>query len=150
MRLKCIKLSRKKAIFPGEKQQKKHITPWAKMPSLKVTPELRNSYSRDNTKFVKAVYALCREIPAGKVTTYKEISKALEMDGCQAIGQALKRNPYAPQVPCHRVVKSSGMVGGFKGKTSGEEIREKIGLLEREGVRISKGKIDFKKYLFKF
>lgn len=53
-------------------------------------------------------------------------------------------------VPCHRVVCSDGKIGGFKGEISGEEISEKIGLLNREGILISNGKIDLNKFGFKF
>ena len=57
----------------------------------------------------------------------------------------MNKNPYAPRVPCHRVVKSDGFVGGF---ASGP--RNKIKMLKNEGVEIKKGKIDLKKYLYKF
>ena len=69
--------------------------------------------------FSEKVYSLCRKIPLGKVTTYKEIATALNTEAYRAVGQALKCNPYAPQVPCHRVVSSNGSLGGFKGKRSG-------------------------------
>ncbi len=100
--------------------------------------------------FAERAYALCRTVPAGKVTTYKEMARALGTKGYQAIGQALRCNPYAPKVPCHRVVKSDGSLGGFKGKKSGGEIEEKIMLLEKEGVMIVKGKIDLEKYTYTF
>ena len=97
------------------------------------------------------VYGLCKKIPRGKVSTYREIGKRLNTKAYRAIGQALKKNPYAPDVPCHRIVSSSGTIGGFKGKTSGKEIEEKIKLLEKEGIKIKEGKIvDFEKNLFKF
>ncbi|MEK6900935.1 MAG: MGMT family protein [Nanoarchaeota archaeon] len=67
-------------------------------------------------------FSICQQIPKGKVTTYKEIASVLGTKGYQAIGQALQCNPYAPHVPCHRVVKSDGSLGGFKGKTSGKEL----------------------------
>lgn len=58
----------------------------------------------------------------------------------RAVGNALRRNPFAPQVPCHRVVATGGALGGFKGYPSkngeGITIGEKIALLRREGVRI--------------
>ena len=47
----------------------------------------------------------------------------------------MRNNPYAPDVPCHRVVASDGTIGGFKGKTAGKTIQEKIALLRSEGVR---------------
>jgi len=75
--------------------------------------------------FRERVYSVCRKIPKGKVATYGEIARQLNMKGFQAIGQALRCNPYAPHVPCHRVVKSDGSMGGFKGKRAGKEIEEK-------------------------
>jgi O6-methylguanine-DNA--protein-cysteine methyltransferase len=57
----------------------------------------------------------------------------------QAVGQVLKNNPYAPEVPCHRVVRSDGHIGGFMGKTDGGEINRKINLLKSEGVEVRQG-----------
>ncbi|MDO8510878.1 MAG: MGMT family protein [Nanoarchaeota archaeon] len=84
------------------------------------------------------------------MTTYRELARALEMKGYQAIGQVLKNNPYAPIVPCHRVVKSDGSLGGFKGCLVGKEIVEKETLLRKEGVTVQEGKVDLGKYLFRF
>ncbi|HIH14984.1 MAG: methylated-DNA-[protein]-cysteine S-methyltransferase [archaeon GW2011_AR17] len=96
------------------------------------------------------VYTVCKKIPQGKVTTHKEIAKALNTKAYQAIDQALKRNPYAPEVPCHRVVSSTGNLHGFKGKRNGKAIEEKKYLLKKEGIEIKNNKIDLKKYLFSF
>jgi len=97
------------------------------------------------------VYNLCKQIPEGKVSSYKEIAKALDSKAYRAVGTALKNNPYAPIVPCHRVVSNNGTLGGFKGKTSGKEIKEKIKLLEKEGIKIKNNKIiGFEKVLFNF
>ena len=98
--------------------------------------------------FAQKVYQLLKKIPKGKVSTYKEIAKALNCRAYQAVGQALKRNPFSPQVPCHRVVKSDGSIGGFAGKTSGKEIKRKIMMLKKEGIRFNSKKVkDFKKVL---
>ncbi|MDO8480243.1 MAG: MGMT family protein, partial [Nanoarchaeota archaeon] len=58
--------------------------------------------------FDENVWALCRKVPKGKVTTYKAIAEALGTKAYRRIGQALKRNPDAPRTPCHRVVASDG------------------------------------------
>lgn len=100
--------------------------------------------------WAEKVYELCRRIPKGKVTTYKELARALKTKGYQAIGQALRRNPYSPIVPCHRVVASDGSLGGFKGKRQGKEVEEKKRLLEKEGVEIVDGKVDLGTVLFQF
>lgn len=93
--------------------------------------------------FADRVYALCRKVPRGRVTTYKEIGDALGGEGMvyRAVGQALNRNPYAPRVPCHRVVASDGSLGGF---ASG--LPKKIRILKREGIAVKDGRIvDFEK-----
>jgi len=102
--------------------------------------------------FSDKVYTLCKKVPKGKVTTYKEISQALGTKAYQAVGNALRCNPYVPKVPCHRVVKSNGELGGFKGETSSnsKEIKEKVSLLRKEGIKIINNKINLKKYLYKF
>ena len=67
------------------------------------------------TTFQSQVYTLTKKIPKGKVTTYGEIARALKMSslGARAVGNALNKNPFAPKVPCHRVVASNGNIGGF-------------------------------------
>ncbi len=85
------------------------------------------------TEFQERVYAKLRTLPKGKVTTYADLAAALRTSS-RAIGQAMRRNPYAPTVPCHRVVASDGTIGGFKGETAGKTIAEKIRLLENENV----------------
>src|SRR3989338_7209957 len=69
-------------------------------------------------EFNERVYSLCKLIPKGKVSTYGEISRVLGSSP-RAVGQALRCNPFAPIVPCHRVVKSNGALGGFMGETVG-------------------------------
>ncbi len=102
-------------------------------------------------KISEKVYQLCKAIPKGRISTYRDIGKKLEIKSYRAIGQALRRNPNPISTPCHRIVSSSGKIGGFKGKTSGEKIKEKIKLLEKEGVKVKNNKIvDFEKVLYKF
>ncbi|MBS3086367.1 MGMT family protein [Candidatus Pacearchaeota archaeon] len=95
--------------------------------------------------FNERCYSVLKKVPKGKVTTYKEISKALNSKAYRAVGNAMNKNPYAPRVPCHRVVKSDGFVGGF---ASGP--RNKIKMLKNEGVEVKNNKIDLSKYLYKF
>ena len=82
------------------------------------------------TPFQKRVYALCKRVPKGRVTTYKEIGKAIGKRGMvyRAVGMALNRNPYS-SVPCHRVVSSDGSIGGFaKGWRAKKQILKKEGI----------------------
>lgn len=77
-------------------------------------------------------------IPEGCVTSYGEISSALGRPWTpRLVGQALKKNPYAPTVPCHRVVKADRSLGGYFGATSleDEKMKTKVQLLESEGVQ---------------
>lgn len=101
--------------------------------------------------FSQKVYALIKNVPKGKVTTYKQIAHALNTKAYQAVGQILKRNPYAPVVPCHRVVTSNGTIGGFAGKGEGKEITRKKKLLREEGILSTGNRIkDFEKVFYKF
>ena len=96
--------------------------------------------------FNDKVYNLCKLIPKGKVSTYKEIALALNSKGYRAVGNAMNKNHYAPVVPCHRVVASNGHLQGF---AHGLDIKRK--LLESEGIKIKNNKIiDLDNVLFKF
>jgi len=90
-------------------------------------------------------------IPKGRVTTYALIARKLNTRAYQAVGNACRRNPYAPRVPCHRVVKTDGRVGGFGGKTSGRNVERKIQMLRNEHVHVVNGRVmDFEKVVFRF
>ena len=92
------------------------------------------------------LYDLLCEIPRGRVTTYKELAKQLKTKGYRAVGQIVGANPNAPKVPCHRVIRSDGGIGGYA-----FALPKKIEILATEGVKISDGKVtDFEKKLFKF
>ena len=86
------------------------------------------------TPFQQKVYAACQRIPRGRVSTYRWLGEAIDCKSARAIGQALKRNPFAPEVPCHRVVRSDRSLGGFAGQKEGEEVRRKRRMLEAEGI----------------
>jgi len=84
-------------------------------------------------------------IPRGKVTTYKELALALGRPrACRAVGNALAGNPDPVTIPCHRVVRSDGKIGGYK---FGESKKAK--LLSMEGVVIKNGKVNPKNFLTK-
>jgi methylated-DNA-[protein]-cysteine S-methyltransferase len=101
-------------------------------------------------KFADKVYGLCKKIPSGKVSTYGEIAKALRSSP-RAVGQALRCNPDAPIVPCHRIVRTDGSIGGFNGKIKGKEIELKIKRLNAENVFVEKGKIkNYEKIKYSF
>jgi len=87
------------------------------------------------------VYDLLRQVPKGNVTTYKALADAVGTKAYRQIGQIMKKNPDAPNTPCHRCVSSDGNIGGFNGQTDGEDIKRKINLLRSEGVIIKDNKI---------
>lgn len=84
------------------------------------------------TDFQRKVYLALLDVPRGETISYKELGLKIGCRSAQAIGQALKRNPFAPEVPCHRVIASDGSIGGFHGQRDGEMIEKKIKLLEEE------------------
>lgn len=97
--------------------------------------------------FREKVYSFVKQIPRGKVVTYKQVAvKIGQPKSCRAIGAILRANPNAPYVPCHRVVKSNGEIGGYFGQ---EKISQKILLLKKEGIKFIGKKIDLNNYLWK-
>jgi methylated-DNA-[protein]-cysteine S-methyltransferase len=84
------------------------------------------------TAFQARVYEALLLVEKGHVTTYQDLGKWIDCGSSQAIGQALKRNPFAPEIPCHRVVKKDLTLGGFCGTFA--KAPEKMRLLEEEGV----------------
>jgi methylated-DNA-[protein]-cysteine S-methyltransferase len=101
--------------------------------------------SNKSQTFNQRCYDVLIKVPKGKVTTYKEITRALKSKAYRAVGNAMNKNPYAPRVPCHRVVNSNGEVGGFASGT-----KKKIEMLKKEGIEIKNNKIDLKRYFYKF
>lgn len=97
---------------------------------------------RAPTAFETRVYDLISAIPKGKVSTYALVARQLHCGSNQAVGQALRRNPFAPRVPCHRVVSAALTLGGFNGHRDGEELARKRRMLEEEGVEFDeKGRV---------
>jgi methylated-DNA-[protein]-cysteine S-methyltransferase len=94
----------------------------------------------------KTIYELIAKIPAGKVSTYKELARKISSKAYRAIGQVVGKNPDAPEVPCHRIIKNNGEIGGYV-----FGVNKKITLLRLEGVEVKENKIvDFEEKIFKF
>lgn len=104
--------------------------------------------TRPPTSFEEKVYDATRSIPLGKVTTYGALGRMIGCRSAQAIGQALQRNPFAPEVPCHRVIKGDLTIGGFFGETSGADVQRKEAMLRKEGVTFPNGKLADKSMLW--
>lgn len=102
--------------------------------------------SKKATIFQEKVWEALSLIPCGKVTTYKAVADFLGTKAVRAVGTAVGKNPYAPIIPCHRVVLSDGKVGNYSDVRG---VNKKIELLTSEGVFIKDSKIvDFKEKLF--
>lgn len=92
--------------------------------------------------FRQKVYEIVKTIPKGKVMTYKQVGERLNSKAYQAIGQALKNNPDPKSIPCHRVIKSNGEIGGYFGHIDDDLSKKKAELLQSEGIKIVNGKVD--------
>ena len=96
--------------------------------------------------FNQQCYELLSKIPKGKISTYKEIAKALNTKAYRAVGNAMAKNPNPIIVPCHRVINSDGLIGGYA-----LGVNKKINLLKKEGITIRKGKVvDYEKNIHSF
>lgn len=95
----------------------------------------------------KKIYKKLLEVPKGKITTYGELAKAVGLkNGQRVVGKIMNKNPYPVIIPCHRVIKSDGKIGGY---AYGEEI--KSNMLAREGIAIKNGKIlDLENTIYRF
>ncbi|KAJ7735135.1 6-O-methylguanine DNA methyltransferase [Mycena maculata] len=111
------------------------------------TSALRAQFRTDAGKRVSAhqwaVYDFTRTIPTGRVTTYKDVCQAVG-GSPRSVGGALRTNPFAPFVPCHRVIASSLFIGGFLGEwgkehRTGTQCNRKLDLLSKEGVPFTAG-----------
>jgi methylated-DNA-[protein]-cysteine S-methyltransferase len=94
------------------------------------------------TPYRKRLYSTLCSVPRGRYTTYAAMSSFLD-SSARAVGNGMRNNPFAPEVPCHRVLAADGSIGGFCGSwgKDGEHASKKIKLLRDEGVRFdTKGK----------
>tara|TARA_B100001057_G_scaffold285092_1_gene285321 strand:+ start:50 stop:325 length:276 start_codon:yes stop_codon:yes gene_type:complete len=88
----------------------------------------------NGTKFQLKVWVYVRKIPRGRVKTYSQVAKAIRKPlAIRAVANAIGKNPYAPKIPCHRVIRSDGSLGGYSGKGG---LKTKRFLLKKEGIRI--------------
>ena len=84
------------------------------------------------TKFQVIVWKYLKTIPKGQTRTYKQVAKAIKRPlSYRAVANAIAKNPYSPLIPCHRVIKSDGSVGGYSGKGG---VETKVKLLKSEGI----------------
>ena len=86
------------------------------------------------TRFQLRVWNYLKKIPRGSVKTYFQVAKGIGKPlAVRAVANAIGKNPYAPKIPCHRVIRSDGSLGGYSGKGG---IKTKKLLLKREGITV--------------
>ena len=86
------------------------------------------------TEFQLKVWTYLRKIPRGSVKSYSQVAKDIGKPlAVRAVANAVGKNPYAPKIPCHRVIKSDGSLGGYSGKGG---VKTKRFLLKKEGIRL--------------
>ncbi len=84
------------------------------------------------TKFQKKVWNYLKTIKKGSVKTYKQVAIGINRPkSARAVANAVGKNPFPPKIPCHRVIRSDGSIGGYSGKGG---IKTKIKLLKNEGI----------------
>ena len=95
---------------------------------------MKNKIKLYGTNFQKKVWNEISKIPKGKVKTYSQVAKAINMPkAVRAVANAIGKNPYPPKIPCHRVIRSDGSLGGYSGPGG---IKTKKKLLKSEGILI--------------
>ena len=88
----------------------------------------------NGTKFQLKVWKYLKTIPKGTVKTYKQVAIAIKRPkSARAVANACGKNPYAPKIPCHRVIRSDGGLGGYSGRGG---VKTKLRLLRSEKVEI--------------
>ena len=84
------------------------------------------------TRFQVKVWNYLKKIPKGEIRTYLQVAKAIGKPlAVRAVANAIAKNPYPPQIPCHRVIRSNGSLGGYSGKGG---LKTKKKLLKKEGI----------------
>ena len=85
------------------------------------------------TPLFRRLWTLCRDIPKGKVAAYNYLAQQIgKPKAGRVVAMAMARNPYAPDVPCHRVIRADGSLGGYSAKGG---VARKRSLLTKEGIR---------------
>ncbi|KAJ6027323.1 Winged helix-turn-helix transcription repressor DNA-binding [Penicillium canescens] len=138
---------------PAQKEIKKKTKEETKSPPPpEITPQTKKYLHRISlhptlTPFRRRVYRTLLSVPPGRWTTYSAMAKYLG-SSARAVGNAMRTNPFAPEVPCHRVLAADGRLGGYKGewkvdghKASGSFSEEKMVRLKEEGVDFVDGKV---------
>ncbi|MGD0387530.1 MAG: MGMT family protein [Tepidisphaeraceae bacterium] len=105
--------------------------------TVELETQIRRGRIVPGMSFAQKVWAVTARIPRGRVATYADLARSLKSTAYRAVGQALHRNPYAPGVPCHRVVGSDGRLTGYA-----KGLPAKKRLLEEEGIFFLGSRVD--------
>lgn len=92
--------------------------------------------SKGLSDFRLRVYRALLDIPRGTTVSYGELARRLGSRSPRAVGQALRCNPFAPEIPCHRVIAADGSLGGYGGSRAPAARARKRALLESEGCQV--------------
>tara|TARA_B100000214_G_scaffold247197_1_gene181507 strand:+ start:132 stop:431 length:300 start_codon:yes stop_codon:yes gene_type:complete len=99
-----------------------------------MSPNHSSNKGFKGTKFQKKVWNYIKSIKKGSLKTYKEVAIGINRPkSARAVANAVGKNPFAPKIPCHRVIRSDGSLGGYSGKGG---IKTKKKLLKKEGIRL--------------
>ena len=86
----------------------------------------------EGTKFQVKVWRYLEKIPVGSIKTYSQVAKGIGNPlAVRAVANTIAKNPYPPRIPCHRVIRSNGSLGGYSGKGG---LKTKKKLLKKEGI----------------
>ncbi|MBR4358819.1 MAG: methylated-DNA--[Butyrivibrio sp.] len=136
-----------KSVLPAYHQNKEHwntVILDGSIPDDVIKRMIAESYDLVTDSPTKRIYEAVKKIPKGKVATYADVAEmAGDRKMARAVGNALHKNPDPSTIPCHRVVNSKGELAGeyaFGGAWKQAQI------LESEGVEITEGKVNLKKY----
>ena len=136
-----------KSVLPAYHQNKEHwntVVLDGSIPDDVIKRMIAESYDLVTDSPTKRIYEAVKKIPKGKVATYADVAEmAGDRKMARAVGNALHKNPDPSTIPCHRVVNSKGELAGeyaFGGAWKQAQI------LESEGVEITEGKVNLKKY----
>ena len=135
------------SVLPGWHQNKEHwntIILDGSVPVEDIKNMIKESYNLVTDSPSKRIYNAVKQIPSGKVATYGQVAElAGDRKMARAVGNALHRNPEPGIIPCHRVVNSKGeLAGEFAFGGAGAQAK----LLIAEGVEVTNGRVDLKKY----
>ena len=96
--------------------------------------------------FTEKIYNKLKEVPKGKVITYKRLAELVNSKAYRAVGTAMRNNKDPINIPCYKVICSDGSVGNYSASGG---IKKKIKLLREDGIEVKNNKVDLKKYYFK-